>query len=35
MKAIDPLRSAGAILGKALRALEGGKGLIPILVVLN
>jgi len=35
MKASDPVRSFGAIIGKALRSLKGGRGLIPILVTLQ
>jgi hypothetical protein len=35
MKAADPTRVAGAVLGKALRAMDSGSGLIPILVVLQ
>ena len=35
MKATDPLRSFGAVLGKALRPLPEGAGLIPILVALQ
>jgi len=35
MKASDPFRAFGAVLGKALGALQGGKGLIPILVALQ
>ena len=35
MKASDPRRSFGAIIGKALRPLENGRGLIPILVALQ
>jgi hypothetical protein len=35
MKALDPLKAFGAVLGKALRPLVGGKGLIPILVALQ
>jgi hypothetical protein len=35
MKAQDPLRAFGAVLGKALRPLRAGKGLIPILVALQ
>jgi len=33
MKATDPLRAFGAVLGKALSPLGGGKGLIAVLVV--
>jgi hypothetical protein len=35
MKATDGERSRGAILGKALRPLEHGQGLIPVLVALQ
>lgn len=35
MKASDPLKAFGTIIGKALRPLEAGKGLIPILVALQ
>lgn len=35
MKASDPLRSFGAVIGKALRPLKEGHGLIPILVTLQ
>jgi hypothetical protein len=35
MKANDPVRAFGAVIGKALRPLERGKGLIPILVTLQ
>ncbi len=35
MKATDPLQAFGTIIGKALRPLEAGKGLIPILVALQ
>jgi hypothetical protein len=35
MKANDPQRSFGAVIGKALRALESGQELIPILVALQ
>ncbi len=35
MKATDPNRAFGAVIGKALRALESGYGLIPILVSLQ
>jgi hypothetical protein len=35
MKASDPARSFGAVLGKALRPLAGGTGLIPIVVALQ
>jgi hypothetical protein len=35
MKATDPLKAFGAVIGKALRPLEAGQGLIPILVALQ
>jgi hypothetical protein len=35
MKAIDPLKAFGAVIGKALASLKEGKGLIPMLVVLQ
>jgi hypothetical protein len=35
MKATDPLRSFGAVIGKALGGLERGRGMVPILVVLQ
>jgi hypothetical protein len=35
MKATDPLRAFGAVIGKALRGLESGRDLIPILVSLQ
>ena len=35
MKATDPLRVFGAVLGKALRPLREGCGLIPVLVSLQ
>jgi hypothetical protein len=35
MKAADPLRSFGTVLGKALRPLPHGRALIPILVTLQ
>jgi hypothetical protein len=35
MKAADPLQAFGAVLGKALRPLKEGCGLIPILVALQ
>jgi hypothetical protein len=34
MKASDRVRAAGAIVGKALRPLESGTGMVPILVAL-
>jgi len=35
MKADDPAKSFGSIIGKALKPLTEGKGLIPILVALQ
>lgn len=35
MKALDPLKAFGAVIGKALRPLSQGQGLIPILVALQ
>ena len=35
MKASDPARAFGAVIGKALAPLEGGTGLVPILVALT
>jgi hypothetical protein len=35
MKATDPLKAFGAVIGKALRPLEKGRGLIPILITLQ
>ena len=35
MKVNDPLKGFGAVLGKALRPLEAGQGLIPVLVALQ
>ncbi len=35
MKATDPQRAFGAVIGKALRPLQDGTGLIPILVALQ
>jgi hypothetical protein len=35
MKATDPLRAFGSVVGKALRALDGKQGLIPIVVALQ
>lgn len=35
MKAADPLRAFGAVIGKALRPLATGQGLIPILIALQ
>jgi hypothetical protein len=35
MKALDPLKAFGAVIGKALRPLNEGQGLIPILIALQ
>jgi hypothetical protein len=35
MKATDPLKAFGAVIGKALSPLKRGKGLIPILIALQ
>ena len=35
MKATDPARAFGAVIGKALRRLDSGKGIIPILIALH
>jgi hypothetical protein len=35
MRAVDPARAFGAVLGKALRPLKNGRGQIPILVALQ
>ncbi len=35
MKAQDPVRAFGAVIGKALGALDSGEGLIPILIALQ
>jgi hypothetical protein len=35
MKAIDPLQAFGSVIGKALRPLREGTGLIPILIALQ
>jgi hypothetical protein len=35
MRASDPLQAFGAVIGKALRPLAEGRGLIPILVALQ
>jgi hypothetical protein len=35
MKAADPLKAFGTVIGKALHPLESGHGLIPILVALQ
>jgi hypothetical protein len=35
MKAADPLQAFGSVIGKALRPLDAGRGLIPILIALQ
>ena len=35
MKVVDPVKAFGAVIGKALRPLESGQGLIPILIALQ
>jgi hypothetical protein len=35
MKAADPLRAFGAVIGKALRPLKDGREIIPILIALQ
>jgi hypothetical protein len=35
MRAEDPFKAFGAVLGKALRPLEAGQGMIPILIALQ
>jgi hypothetical protein len=35
MKATDPGRAFGAVLGKALGSLKEGQGLLPVLVALQ
>jgi len=35
MKAADPLKAFGSVIGKALRPLDSGRGLIPILIALQ
>lgn len=35
MRAVDPTRAFGAVIGKALRPLVAGRGLIPVLVALQ
>jgi hypothetical protein len=35
MKADDPLKAFGSVIGKALRPLETGQGLVPILIALQ
>jgi hypothetical protein len=35
MTAVDPQRAFGAVIGKALKPLATGEGLIPILIALT
>jgi hypothetical protein len=35
MKASDPRKAFGSVIGKALRPLKEGRGLIPILIALQ
>jgi len=35
MKADDPLKAFGAVIGKALRSLQAGQELVPILIALQ
>lgn len=35
MKAVDPFRAFGAVIGKAIGRLESGIGLVPVLVALQ
>jgi hypothetical protein len=35
MKAVDQARAFGAVIGKALRPLQSGQGLVPMLVALQ
>jgi hypothetical protein len=35
MKAGDPEKAFGSVIGKALRPLAGGRGLIPVLIALQ
>jgi hypothetical protein len=35
MKAADPLKAFGSVIGKALRTIKSGQGLIPVLVALQ
>ena len=35
MKADDPLKAFGTVIGKALQPLKEGKGMIPVLVALQ
>jgi hypothetical protein len=35
MKAADPLKAFGSVIGKALRPLAAGQGMVPILIALQ
>jgi hypothetical protein len=35
MKATDPMKAFGTVVGKALGSLENGTGLVPVLVALQ
>jgi hypothetical protein len=35
MKVTDPTRAFGAVIGKALRPLDRGTGLVPLLIALQ
>ncbi len=35
MKAIDPVKASRSVIGEALRSLEAGQKLIPILIALQ
>jgi hypothetical protein len=35
MRAVDPLKAFGAVIGKALRPLHSGQSLVPILIALQ
>jgi hypothetical protein len=35
MRATDPARAFGSVIGKAMRALGSGSGLVPVLVALQ
>ena len=35
MKVVDPVKAFGAVIGKALRPMTAGQGLIPILIALQ
>jgi hypothetical protein len=35
MKVLDPFKAFGAVIGKALQPLKGGKGMVTVLVALQ